>query len=239
MGFPTEKIINFGTSVKLALINSGNTPVLHTITAEAAAIVGATTVSLSAETPVFLQHDTVLVFGSTRVRIQVPDSSSALSDGILIGSTATDVPCAPLTAALVDNATATTYQLYSLLGVTTASPTEQPQTEDTTNMQSGFGQEMEVVGMNRSISVNGIGVRGDRCVFEVLNPLLRTDTNARKNVWCEMVDSNGNVRRGLAKITDASGEGQVRATAKYSLTITFLGNNFQYTAGDAALFATP
>lgn len=236
MGFPSKEVVSAGTEVKVAVISgTGNTPTLYTVTMEAAALLGATSISVSADTAFYLQHDMELMFGAVRAKVNIPDAAG-LADGILVGTTPTTVPVVALLAPIADAATATTYELFQLLGITDASPQEQPQSEDTTDMKSGFGQKQTIVGINRTIQVNGIRIVGDRAMYEVIMPFLTDDDEVQKLIWVELKTSNGDLRKGPCRITDGSGQNQVRTSMKYNLTFTFQGNLFQFTSGDAALF---
>lgn len=240
MGFPTSEVISAGTRVRLkSITGTGNTPTQYTLTVDNSAspvAQGSTTIPLVADVAVFIQHDEILDFGGTLVTVNLPDTSG-LNDVIEVTTgTPVNVPVLATSAAIPDATAATTYALRDLLGITDASPSEQPQTVDTTDMRSGFGQKQAVVGVNRTISVNGFKITGDRAMYEVVMPYLTSDTTIRNLVWCEQTLANGDKRSGPARITDASGTNQVRNPMGYALTFTFQGNLFNFTNGDTALF---
>lgn len=236
MGFPLQKTVSAGTIVRMGRIVSGNLPEVYTITATAAAV-NATSISLQANKAVYLQHEEVLDFGGVKVEIDIPDSSTGLSDGILVGTSATVVPCKPLVAAVTaSDLTATTFALRQLLGIDDASPSEQPQSVDTTDMKSGFGVSNVIVGVNRQVTVSGFKVQGDRAMFEIVMPYLTTDDKIRELLYVEHILPNGDTRKGACRITDGGGQNQVRNPLKYNLTLMFEGNSFQFIDGDTALF---
>lgn len=240
MGFPIQKTVSAGTRVRVQRISgSGNAPKAYTLTASTAGVIGDTHLSLTASEEVFIQHDDILLFGTQKVRVNIPDTAG-LADGITIDTTATSVPILPLTAAVTLNATAQTYAMRELLGITDASPPMQISTVDASDMRSGFGMANVVVGVDRSVSVNGQRVVGDRAMYEIIMPYLTDDTRIRELLYAEAYLSNGDYLAGPCRITNTGAQNQIRNLLTYSLTLTFQGSDtFRYTAGDAALFATP
>lgn len=237
MGFPLSKTVSAGTILRIGNIPAGgNTPTQYTITAAANITLNATTASLSANVAVTLQHEDVLNFGGTKIQINIADGAG-LTDSIEIGTTSTSVPIKPAPAAVTSAATATTYALRQVLGITDAAPSLQPQTVDTTDMKSGFGQSNVVVGVNRSIACSGFRVVGDRAMYEIIMPYLTNDTTIRDLLWAELVLPNGDTHSGPCRITDGGAQNQVRNPLQYNFTLTFEGNTYNYVAGDAALFA--
>ena len=240
MAFPINKVVSAGTLLKIGRIaGTGNTPKTYTLTATAAAAIGATSITVSSPLAVFIQHEDLLSFGTTNPSeavLDVPDAEG-LADGIQIpANTPTVLPVRPLAQAIVASATAQTYALRQLLGITTASPTEQPQTTDTTDMKSGFGQSNTVVGVNRMVSAQGFRVPGDRAMYEIVEPFLTNDDRIRELLWAELYLPNGDTRKGPVRITNSSGTNQVRNPLQYSVDLTFQGNLFQFVAGDKKIF---
>jgi hypothetical protein len=237
MGFPLKKTVSAGTILKIGNIPAGgNTPTQYTITVGTQIAANAVTASLTANASVTLQHEDVLTFGGTKITINIPDGSG-LTDSITIGTTATSVPIKAAPAQVAANATALIYELRQVLGITDAAPSLQPQTVDTTDMKSGFGQSNVVVGVNRTIQCSGFRVEGDRAMYEVVMPYLTNDLTIRELLWAELTLPNGDFHAGPCRITDGGAQNQVRNPLQYNFTLTFEGNAYTYVAGDAALFA--
>jgi hypothetical protein len=246
MGFPLQKIASAGSRIRMARIASGTRPTEYNFTVVEAAAANDTSVKLKATAAgdvVKIQHDEILVVGNgataVKIIVNLPDGAG-LTDAIEITAAAggVTVPCLKLSGALTANAAIKTYALRELLGVTDCSPPIQPQTVDTTDMRSGFGSSTLVVGANKTLTVTGQRVVGDRCMFEIVMPYLTQDERMRELLYVEAMLPNGDLYRGPARITDSGAQNQVRQALGYNLTMTFEGNITDFfTSGDAALFA--
>lgn len=235
MPFPSNPVVANGARLLIAKVDEGDvTPPPSVISVEAAALANATSVSLSADVAVVLPDDFILQFSPTKVaRIRL-----ASSDTVSIGTSATTVATFPLPVALTDTDTVTVYPYRELLGITDLSPPMQPQTVDSTDMRSGFGQSNVVVGVNRTLNVTGNRILGDRCHAEIIMPYLTDDVEIQKFLYAQARLANGDVMEGLVRITDGGATGQVRTLQTYNYTLTFQGNAFDYSnPREAALLA--
>jgi hypothetical protein len=235
MPFPANPVVANGARLLIAQVPDGEvTPPPSVISVEAAALANAQTVSLSADVSITLPDDYILQFSPTKsARIRL-----ASGDTVTIGTTASNVAVFPLATALADTDTVTAYPYRELLGITDLSPPMQPQTVDSTDMRSGFGQSNVVVGVNRTLTVTGNRILGDRCHAEIIMPYLTDDVEIQKFLYAKAFLANGDVMEGLVRITDGGATGQVRTLQTYNYTLTFQGNAFSYSnPREAALLA--
>jgi hypothetical protein len=215
--------VSNGTKVAFANVASGfSTPTPYTISVEAAATAGATSISISSNVAVELQHDAVLYFtGGKRAVI-----NTATTDLISVGTTATTVPVRPLAASLATTDEAITYELRRLLGVRDCSVPIAPQPEDTFTMDDGFGVSNQIVGVERTVNLSGLRKSGCRAMYEILVPYHVDDVAIRGLLWTDLLFPNGDHFSGLVRVTGGNGfsNGAVRTSMNYQMTLTFQGD---------------
>ena len=238
MGFPSDKVVANGARLFLQLIPAGGSaPDSYVITATAAAAIGATSIQLQSDEDVFLSHEEELKFPGGTAIVNLPELST-LNDVIQVpAGSAVAVPVQPLTGAIASGATANTYAMLQLLGITDCSPPMAVQVVDTTDMRSGFGQSQVAVGVDRTVQVTGYHVSGDRCKAEILYPYLTDNQTIRQLLYVVLEMPNGDRFEGTARVTDSGATAQVRNVLGYNFTFGFEGETFQFTNGDAGIFA--
>lgn len=216
-------VVGNGTKVQFANVPAGaTTPTAHAITVTANATQGATSISLTANpSGVVLQHDTPIYFNNGVIAYV----NTATADTITV-STATAVPVRPLSAAVATTNTATAYALRRLNGIRTAGVPIAPQPEDIFTMDDGFGIVQQVVGVERTINIDGIRKTGDRCMYEIIIPYLTSDTTIRNFLWADLLYPNGDRFYGLVRITGGNGfaNAAVRQSMTYQMTMSFQGD---------------
>ena len=129
------------------------------------------------------------------------------------------------------------FAFREVLGITELSPSPSLQTVDTTDMRSGFGNSLLPVGVDRSVTINGQKVSGDRAFYEIINPYLHNDTTIRQFLYARATLANGDIAEGIGRLTTSSMSNAVRNVFSYNLSFNFEGNNYQFTDGDTNLFA--
>jgi hypothetical protein len=199
-----------------------------TITASAAAIIGATTISLTPASAITLRAGNVLSFraGSEAYRTQVV----VLSDHSNI-SAATTVTIAPLSRAITSGATASFVNgLLPLTGIQTLDLNNQETQVDTTSFLSGPGSETALVRVNRSYSVSGVALAADEALESVIKPIGAFSGNMfNREIYAAATFSDGERIEGVAKIYALNFPANQNEVKKYSFTLAFQGRAFTWT----------
>lgn len=160
-----------------------------------------------------------------------------LNDVIAVGTAATNVRVTPLSGPIAINAVTNTFAMRELLGLTDASPTEAPQTQDATDHKSALiGLQKTVTTIaSKTVAMNGNRIENDRCIAEVLMPVLNDPDFLGRSVWLEVYSSDGDYREGVAQITDSGSTDTVQNLRAYNFTATF-NSDFTWISGDEALY---
>lgn len=233
-------VVGNGTKVQFANVPAGlTTPTAYTLTCAAGAAAGAVSIAVTANTTgLSVQHDTPLYFSNGTIAYV---NTAGPSDLLAIGTTSTTVPIRPLVGTIATNGTATAYALRRLNGIRTAGVPIAPQPEDIFTMDDGFGIVQQVVGVERTINLDGIRKTGDRCMYEIIIPYLTSDTTIRNFLWADLLYPNGDRFFGLVRITGGNGfaNAAVRQSMTYQMTMSFQGDTgfFYSNTREAALLA--
>lgn len=132
------------------------------------------------------------------------------------------VRVAPLSEPLQDGAIATTVNgLLPLFGIQGFDLQSQETTVDTTNTQSGSGMESAMVRFNRSISVSGIQLEGDRLIETVIKPRVFSPWGGDKELFAIATYPDGSKYQGAAKILNFNMSGNQNEVMRYEFTLQF------------------
>lgn len=222
---------DYGLEVLLLPLNTLGVPnrtvTQVTITA-GAAVIGATTISLTPASAITLRAGNVLSFraGSEAYRTQVV----VLSDHNNI-SAATTVTIAPLSRAITSGATASFVNgLLPLTGIQTLDLNNQETQVDTTSFLSGPGTETALVRVNRNYSVSGVALAADEALESVIKPVGAFQGNMfNREIYAAATFSDGERIEGVAKIYALNFPANQNEVKKYSFTLAFQGRAFTWT----------
>lgn len=222
---------DYGLEVLLLPLNTLGVPnrtvTQVTITA-GAAVIGATTISLTPASAITLRAGNVLSFraGSEAYRTQVV----VLSDHNNI-SAATTVTIAPLSRNITSGATASFVNgLLPLTGIQTLDLNNQETQVDTTSFLSGPGTETALVRVNRNYSVSGVALAADEALESVIKPVGAFQGNMfNREIYAAATFSDGERIEGVAKVYALNFPANQNEVKKYSFTLAFQGRAFTWT----------
>lgn len=222
---------DYGLEVLLLPLNTLGVPnrtvTQVTITA-GAAVIGATTISLTPASAITLRAGNVLSFraGSEAYRTQVV----VLSDHSNISGNTT-VTIAPLSRAITSGATASFVNgLLPLTGIQTLDLNNQETQVDTTSFLSGPGTETALVRVNRNYSVSGVALAADEALESVIKPVGAFQGNMfNREIYAAATFSDGERIEGVAKIYALNFPANQNEVKKYSFTLAFQGRAFTWT----------
>lgn len=222
---------DYGLEVLLLPLNTLGVPnrtvTQVTITA-GAAVIGATTISLTPASAITLRAGNVLSFraGSEAYRTQVV----VLSDHSNISGNTT-VTIAPLSRAITSGATASFVNgLLPLTGIQTLDLNNQETQVDTTSFLSGPGTETALVRVNRNYSVSGVALAADEALEAVIKPVGAFQGNMfNREIYAAATFSDGERIEGVAKIYALNFPANQNEVKKYSFTLAFQGRAFTWT----------
>lgn len=222
---------DYGLEVLLLPLNTLGVPnrTVTQVTIQAgAAIIGATTISLTPASAITLRAGNVLSFraGSEAYRTQVV----VLSDHNNI-SAATTVTIAPLSRAITSGATASFVNgLLPLTGIQTLDLNNQETQVDTTSFLSGSGTETALVRVNRNYSVSGVALAADEALESVIKPVGAFQGNMfNREIYAAATFSDGERIEGVAKVYALNFPANQNEVKKYSFTLAFQGRAFTWT----------
>lgn len=222
---------DYGLEVLLLPLNTLGVPnrTVTQVTIQAgAAIIGATTISLTPASAITLRAGNVLSFraGSEAYRTQVV----VLSDHNNI-SAATTVTIAPLSRAITSGATASFVNgLLPLTGIQTLDLNNQETQVDTTSFLSGPGTETALVRVNRNYSVSGVALAADEALESVIKPVGAFQGNMfNREIYAAATFSDGERIEGVAKVYALNFPANQNEVKKYSFTLAFQGRAFTWT----------
>lgn len=222
---------DYGLEVLLLPLNTLGVPnrtvTQVTITA-GAAVIGATTISLTPASAITLRAGNVLSFraGSEAYRTQVV----VLSDHSNISGNTT-VTIAPLSRAITNGATASFVNgLLPLTGIQTLDLNNQETQVDTTSFLSGPGTETALVRVNRNYSVSGVALAADEALESVIKPVGAFQGNMfNREIYAAATFSDGERIEGVAKVYALNFPANQNEVKKYSFTLAFQGRAFTWT----------
>lgn len=232
MVLPAETIITEGIEIRLIRLPSNTrVPTSYTLTVDNT---GSPVAANSTEIPllvtgsedVYLEEGLEITIGGTLITV-------AANATVAQGASPTVVTVEPTNAEIADGSTGTTNATLQLLGVTSASPNFSSTVIDTTNFQSGFGQENQVTGINRTFSLSGNNILANRALDDQVKPFAVRDADARGEVWCEIIIPNSTnqaeIYAGAGKVSNYSETLELRNVQRYSFEITMQGTSFSWT----------
>ncbi|MFM6871150.1 MAG: phage tail tube protein [Dolichospermum sp.] len=228
---PVQDIIlqDYTLDIKLLSPNS-RAVVKNVITFEAAATVGATTVSLTAASSTTIEAGTSVSFAaasSPTERQQVLFTSDAT-----ITSTATNFAVAPLKKAIADNSVGDfVVGTLPLIGIQTMDVQNQETQVDTTNFQSGSGTEMAIVRNARTLNISGIVKVGDMAYTNIIQKVSLDSAFINREIYAIATFPDGEKFEGAAKIMGLNMPANQNEVKKYTFNLTFLGDSFIWTPG--------
>lgn len=198
----------------------------RTITAAAAAAIGATSIQLTASAATQqLRAGTALSFVAPTAPTK--RQSLVIVDDVTLSATAVAANIFELDEAISANSTAPWVEgLLPLLGIQNFSMASQDQEVDTTNTLSGFGTEMALVRSGKTLSVSGIQIPADDCLERVIKPVTIRGAFFGKEVFAKLSLPDGEEFSGVAKIRNFSSEGNQNEVKRYSFELTFMGSTF-------------
>ncbi|MFM6394581.1 MAG: phage tail tube protein [Dolichospermum sp.] len=200
------------------------------ITCEAAATVGATTVSLTAAISTNIDAGTSGSFAaesSHTERQQVLFTSYAT-----ITSTDTNFAVAPLKKAIADNSVGDfVVGTVPLFGIQTMDVQNQETQVDTTSFQSGSGTEMAIVRNARTLNISGIVKVGDMAYTNIIQKVSLDSAFINREIYAIATFPDGEKFEGAAKIMGLNMPANQNEVKKYTFNLTFLGDSFIWTPG--------
>ena len=222
---------DYGLEVLLLPLNTLGVPnrtVTQVTISASAAVIGATTITLTPASAITLRAGNVLSFraGSEAYRTQVV----VLSDHNNI-SAATTVTIAPLSRAITSGATASFVNgLLPLTGIQTLDLNNQETQVDTTSFLSGPGTETALVRVNRNYSVSGVALAADEALESVIKPVGAFQGNMfNREIYAAATFSDGERIEGVAKVYALNFPANQNEVKKYSFTLAFQGRAFTWT----------
>ncbi|MFM6236706.1 MAG: phage tail tube protein [Dolichospermum sp.] len=228
---PVQDIIlqDYTLDIRLLPVNS-RAVVKNVITFESAAILGATTVSLTAASSTTIEAGTSVSFAaasSPTERQQVLFTSDAT-----ITSTATNFAVAPLKKAIADNSVGDfVVGTVPLFGIQTMDVQNQETQVDTTNFQSGSGTEMAIVRNARTLNISGIVKVGDMAYTNIIQKVSLDSAFINREIYAIATFPDGEKFEGAAKIMGLNMPANQNEVKKYTFNLTFLGDSFIWTPG--------
>lgn len=213
-----------------AEINTRRPASVATIGINTAAARGAKVINVTSDVAVDLYPGSMLTFldttGGRRLAALVKAEIS------LAATTAADVTVAPLFDAIPATVADALYYvgLEPLRGVTTFGFQNADQTVDATSVDSGDGQESDVVRAGRNISIEGIAKAGDRGFYNVVQPIGLSPGLLGCEVYAELILPDGDTFVGAAKIMNFSQPGNQNEIKRYSFELQMQGDSYDHYA---------
>lgn len=228
---PVQDIVLQDYTLDILLLPANSRAVTRaTITADAAAAVGETTISLTAAASTTIKAGTSISFatasGATE-RQQVLFTTNAA-----IAATATNCAIAPLRKAIASSSTASfVVGTVPLFGIQTMDIQTQETQVDTTNFQSGSGTETAIVRNSRTLNISGITKAGDLAYTDIIQRVTLDSAFLNREVYAVATFPDGEKLEGAAKVMGLNMPANQNEVKKYSFNLTFLGDSFIWTPG--------
>lgn len=228
---PVQDIILQDYTLDLLLLPANSRTVTKAvITFEAAAAVGATTVSLTAVSSTVIKAGTSISFASASSpteRQQVLFTANAT-----ITATAASFAVAPLKKAIADASVGDfVVGTVPLFGIQTMDKANQETQVDTTNFQSGSGVEAAIVRYARTLSISGIVKVGDLAYVDIIKKVSDNSAFTNREVYVIATLPDGEKFEGAAKVMGLSEPANQNEVKKYSFSLPFQGDSFIWTPG--------
>lgn len=197
------------------------------LTTQGLADAGATQIKLlpPATGSISIPSGSSLVFDSIEIGISYTQVVTVVENVYIDTNTPDDdlfVEVAPLSEVLLDGSEAVTVNgLLPLFGIQGFDLQSQETSVDVTNSQSGSGMESAMVRFNRSISVSGIQLEGDRLVETVIKPRVFSPWGGDKELYAIATYPDGSKYEGSAKILNFNSTGNQNEVMRYEFTLQF------------------
>lgn len=230
INYKSAVVITEGLTLRVGKLGTNiRTPQTYTLTNTTLANIGATALTVTASggdltgtDDLYIAAGTKLTFGAVSVIVA--------DDTIVDQVTGTTLNLSvALGASIAANATATTRALVPVLGLTEASPNNETTTIDTTSFLSGFGQESVVTGVNRTFQCSGNRIQGDRAMDKLVMPLILDDSQARNEIFFELMLPSGEKFEGAGKVMNLNFTAGLRDIVKFSFQLQGQGLSYVYT----------
>ncbi|MBE9178598.1 hypothetical protein IQ268_08505 [Oculatella sp. LEGE 06141] len=238
INYASAVVITEGTKLLVGkLATNSRVPAQYTLTTTTLANSGAVALSvtasggnLQANDDLYIAAGSSLTFGAVSVIVR--------DDAIVDQTTPTTLNLlAPTSANIASGATTSTRALLPLLGLTEASPSAETTTVDVTNFLSGFGQESVVTGINRNFQCSGNRIQGDRAMDKIVAPLILDDSQARNEIYFELLLPSGEKFEGAGKVMNLNFSAALRDIVKYTFQLQGQGLSYVYTPAVSYLSA--
>lgn len=228
---PVQDIILQDYTLDILLLPANSRAVTRaTITADAAAAIGDTTISLTAASSTTIKAGTSISFatasGATE-RQQVLFTANAT-----ITTTPANFAIAPLKKAIADSSVASfVVGTVPLFGIQTMDLQVQETQVDTTNFQSGSGTEMAIVRNARTYNISGNVKAGDLAYTDIIQKVTLNSAFLNREVYAIGTLPDGEKFEGAAKVMGLNMPANQNEIKKYSFNLTFQGDSFIWTPG--------
>ena len=202
-----------------------------TITNTTAAAVGATTMSLSAASAVTIRGGSALSFVNPSGSGTYGRQQVLFINDVNLTTTASTVTVSPLTRSIAASNTASFVTgMYPLLGITQLDLNNQETQVDTTNFGSDTGTEMQLIRVQRQLTVNGISMAGDQALETIVKPCGGLSSAfVGREIYAVATKPNGEIFEGAAEIMALNFPASQNEVDKYSFNLNFQGNTFRWT----------
>lgn len=175
--------------------------------------------------PVIVDVGTLLTFGAQVLTVTGRSPAGAVQ-----------LRVSPIVTTLTAGATASTKGLLTVVGCTSSPiPSPEPKTVDTTNLNSGIGQEMVITAIKQTMTVNFNVIAGD-LGGGLLVQILRNKAKYNKEIYFEVTLSDGELHTGAAIITAGPESGEVQDLRKIACTLMVQGQSYTYTESTYAFY---
>jgi predicted secreted protein len=208
-------------------ISDTQNPVRITIVTDAIALAGDTLIRVKRPNTgsISLPAGAAVIFDSIDIGISYTQMVSIVENVYIDGNTPEAdlfINVAPLTELLPDGAIAVTVNgLLPLFGVQSFDFQSQETSVDVTSSQSGSGMESAMVRFNRSISVSGVQMEGDRTVETLLKPRVFSQWGDDKELYAIATYPDGSKYEGPAKVLNFNMAGNQNEVMRYEFTLQF------------------
>jgi hypothetical protein len=146
---------------------------------------------------------------------------------------AQQIQVAPTSALLTTGNTATTNGLLAVVGCTSSPvPSAEPKAVETTNLLSGTGVEKKLTAVGYKMKVEFNQVTGD-LGGGVLLGILRNPNKLAKEVYFQVITSEGETHTGAAIVTAGPEAGNIQDIRKISCELQVQGLSYAFTAATA------
>ncbi len=223
---PVQDIILQDYTLDILLLAANSRAVTRaTITADAAAAVGDTTISLTAASSTEIKAGTSISFAGVTERQQVLFTANAT-----ITATPASFAIAPLKKAIADSSVASfVVGTVPLFGIQIMDLATQETQVDTTTFQSGSGTEMAIVRNSRTYNISGIVKTGDLAYTDIIQKVTLNSAFLNREIYAIGTLPDGEKFEGAAKVMGLNMPANQNEVKKYSFNLTFQGDSFIWT----------